>query len=145
MVPHLLHRKNHMKTTKTTISKAAQQAGVGIETIRYYQRIGLILEPPKPLEGYRLYSELVISQIRFIKRAQDLGFTLKEIRLLLSLGEQQCSETRELAGAKLKLVQNKIQDLLAIEHTLKDLIQHCESRKENEVCPIIYSISTMHE
>ena len=130
-----------MKNTKTTISKAAQQAGVGIETIRYYQRLGLIQEPSKPSQGYRHYPQLVITQIRFIKRAQDLGFTLKEIRLLLSLGEQQCSETRELAGVKLKLVQNKIQDLQSIEHTLKDLIQHCESRKEDEVCPIIYSIS----
>lgn len=130
-----------MKNTKTTISKAAQQAGVGIETIRYYQRLGLIQEPPKPLEGYRHYPQRVITRIRFIKRAQDLGFTLKEIRMLLSLGEQQCSETRELAGAKLKLVQNKIQDLQSIERTLKDLIQHCETRKEDEACPIIYSIS----
>ena len=136
-----LRLKIHMKNTKMTISKVAQQAGVGIEAIRYYQRLGLIQEPSKPSQGYRHYPQLVITQIRFIKRAQNLGFTLKEIRLLLSLGEQQCSETRELAGVKLKLVQNKIQDLQSIEHTLKDLIQHCESRKENEACPIIYSIS----
>jgi len=130
-----------MKNTKTTISKAAQQAGVGIETIRYYQRLGLIQEPPRPLEGYRLYSDLVISQIRFIKRAQELGFTLKEIKMLLALGEKQCSETREMARTKLELVQHKIHDLQAIESTLKKLIQHCETREDDDVCPIIYSIS----
>lgn len=126
---------------KTTISKAAQQAGVGIETIRYYQRLGLIQEPRKPLNGYRIYPELVITQIRFIKRAQELGFTLQEIKMLLALGAQQCSETREMAETKLKLVQNKIQDLQSIESTLKDLIQHCETRQGDDVCPIIYSIS----
>lgn len=130
-----------MKNLKTTISKAARLAGVGIETIRYYQKCGLIDEPVKPSEGYRIYPEQIVLQIRFIKRAQQLGFTLKEIRTLLQLNEQQCAETRELAGAKLKLVQNKIKDLLAIEHTLKDLILNCESRKEDEACPIIYSIS----
>lgn len=130
-----------MKNPKTTISKVAQLAGVGIETIRYYQRRGLIVEPVKPSRGYRDYPEQAVLQIRFIKRAQELGFTLKEIKMLLALSEQQCSETREFAVAKLKLVQNKIQDLQAIERALRDLIRNCESRKEDEACPIIYSIS----
>lgn len=130
-----------MAQPKITISKAAKLAGVGVETIRYYQRRGLIEEPARPVEGYRHYPEQIISQVRFIKRAQELGFTLREIETLLKLGEQQCSETRAMAGTKLALVRNKIADLLAIEHTLKDLIEHCESRREGEACPIIYSIS----
>ena len=130
-----------MNTEKTTISRAARLAGVGIETIRYYQRRGLIEEPPKPLEGYRHYPEQTISQIRFIKRAQELGFTLREIESLLQLGEQQCSETRALAGAKLELVRRKIEDLVGIRKTLEHLIEHCETRREGEACPIIYSIS----
>ncbi|MCH7880251.1 MAG: MerR family transcriptional regulator [Proteobacteria bacterium] len=130
-----------MKKSRITISKAAERAGVGIETIRYYQRLGLIEEPGKPVEGYRLYPEQTIAQIQFIKRAQELGFTLKEIMVLMELGEKQCLETRELAGLKLELVQKKIRDLRSIEHNLRDLIQHCEARKDDEACPIIFSIS----
>ena len=130
-----------MKISSATISKAAQRAGVGIETIRYYQRLGLIEEPVKPVEGYRLYPEQTIALIRFIKRAQELGFTLKEIKVLVELGEQNCLETRDMAGLKLQLVQSKIRDLELIEHNLKDLIQHCDARREDEACPIYYSIS----
>ena len=130
-----------MKISSATISKAAQRAGVGIETIRYYQRLGLIEESVKPVEGYRLYPEQTIALIRFIKRAQELGFTLKEIKVLVELGEQNCLETRDMAGLKLQLVQSKIRDLELIEHNLKDLIQHCDARREDEACPIYYSIS----
>ncbi len=132
-----------MKKSSTTISKAAERAGVGVETIRYYQRIGLIEEPAKPVQGYRVYPEQTIAQIHFIKRAQALGFTLKEIMVLMALGEKQCLETRELAGIKIELVQNKIRDLQSIEHNLRDLIQHCQTRKDDEVCPIIFSISQL--
>jgi len=130
-----------MKKTRTTISKAAQLAGVGIETIRYYQRRGLIEEPGKPVAGYRIYPEQTIAQVRFIKRAQELGFSLKEVKVLVELGEEKCLETRDLAGLKLELVQSKIRDLQLIEHNLKDLIRHCDTRREDEACPIYYSIS----
>ena len=132
---------NQLKKSNTTISKAAQRAGVGIETIRYYQRVGLIEEPGKPVEGYRDYPEHTIAQIRFIKRAQQLGFTLKEIKALVELGDEKCLETRHLAGLKLELVQHKIRDLQLIEHNLLDLIDHCETRREDEACPIYYAIS----
>ena len=130
-----------MKKSRTTISKAAARAGVGIETIRYYQRLGLIEEPGKPAEGYRIYPEQTIAQIRFIKRAQELGFALKEAKVLVELGDEKCVETRDLARFKLELVQSKIRDLQLIEHNLKDLIQHCDTRREDEACPIYYSIS----
>lgn len=130
-----------MSSTRATISVAAQQAGVGIETIRYYQRRELIDEPPKPQAGYRVYSPSTIAKIRFIKRAQELGFTLKEIKVMLDLSDEQCAETRELAEMKLELVSSKIKDLRAIEGTLKDLIKHCDQREPDQACPIIYSIS----
>ncbi len=130
-----------MNNSRTTISKAAQRAGVGIETIRYYQRRGLIEEPAKPVEGYRLYPEQTIAQVRFIKRAQELGFSLKEVKTLVELGEEKCLETRDLAMLKLELVQAKIRDLQSIENNLRDLIRYCDTRREDEACPIYYSIS----
>ncbi len=130
-----------MNNSSTTISKAAQRAGVGIETIRYYQRRGLIKEPAKPVEGYRLYPEQTIAQVRFIKRAQELGFSLNEVKTLVELGDEKCLETRDLAVLKLELVQNKIRDLQSIENNLRDLIRYCDTRREDEACPIYYSIS----
>ena len=130
-----------MNNSRTTISKAAQRAGVGIETIRYYQRRGLIEEPAKPVEGYRLYPEQTIARVRFIKRAQELGFSLKEVKTLVELGDEKCLETRDLAVLKLELVQTKIRDLQSIENNLRDLIRYCDTRREDEACPIYYSIS----
>ena len=132
-----------MNNSRTTISKAAQRAGVGIETIRYYQRRGLIEEPAKPVEGYRLYPEQTIARVRFIKRAQELGFSLREVKTLVELGDEKCLETRDLAVLKLELVETKIRDLQSIEHNLRDLIQHCRARKDDEACPIIFSISQL--
>ncbi len=130
-----------MNNSRTTISKAAQRAGVGIETIRYYQRRGLIEEPARPVEGYRLYPEQTIARVRFIKRAQELGFSLEEVKTLVELGDEKCLETRDLAVLKLELVQTKIRDLQSIENNLRDLIRYCDTRREDEACPIYYSIS----
>ena len=130
-----------MINKKITIGKAAQAANVSIETIRYYQRRKLIQEPAKPLEGYRLYPEETIAQIKFIKRAQSIGFSLKEIEALLKLGNQQCSETHGLASSKLIVVKEKIKDLRAIERTLKVLIKSCEQSDDDNFCPLINSIS----
>lgn len=126
---------------KITIAVAARLAGVGIETIRYYQRRGLIKEPPKPQQGYRIYPQQTIARIRFIKRAQELGFTLKEISALLQLDAAQCHEIREFAKEKLQLIEDKIEGLQSIRATLNELIQHCDSNPQGESCPIIYSIS----
>lgn len=123
-----------------TISRAARVAGVGIETIRYYQRLGLIEEPARPAEGYRIYSKEHIRRLRFIKRAQELGFTLREIALLLDLGSRQCSESRALAEDKLATVHAKIRDLQSIAATLEELIEHCSSRNSDTVCPILFRI-----
>ncbi len=129
-----------MKTPPLTISRTAREAGVGIETIRYYQRLGLIQEPPKPLAGYRTYTREHVRRLRFIKRAQELGFTLREIAVLLGLGASQCAETRVLALEKLQQVQQKILDLQGMATTLQDLIDHCEQRSEEQTCPILASL-----
>jgi MerR family transcriptional regulator, mercuric resistance operon regulatory protein len=83
-----------------TIGQLAKVAGVNVETIRYYERRGLISQPPKPAEGYRTYPNATLARIFFIKRAQELGFTLKEINKLLSLDESHCSEVQELAEVR---------------------------------------------
>ena len=97
-----------------TIGKLAESAGVNVETIRYYQRRGLLHEPKKPVGGYRHYSPETTKRVRFIKRAQALGFTLEEVAELLRLdAASACAETRELAAHKLKLIEEKLAELKA--------------------------------
>jgi MerR family mercuric resistance operon transcriptional regulator len=106
------------------IGKLAEAAGVNIETIRYYQRRGLLDEPPKPLAGYRCYQ---VKRLRFIKRAQALGFTLDEVGALLTLdGASSCSETRALAVRKLALIEQKMADLAAMQQVLGALVRQCD-------------------
>jgi Hg(II)-responsive transcriptional regulator len=123
-----------------TIKTVAQKAGIGIETIRYYQRIGLIEKPEKPLSGYRVYSEETITRLLFIQRAKELGFSLAEISNLLDLGDGSCQETKELAAHKLEIINSKLHDLQAIACTLEKLIQSCESNSPHQGCPIITAI-----
>ena len=123
-----------------TISQLAKSAGVNVETIRYYERRGLIEQPDKPAEGYRRYPETTLNRIRFIKRAQELGFSLEEITNLLALGESHCSEVQELAEGKLVSVRAKINDLRRLERVLEDLIAQCRSNPDNTACPIVESL-----
>lgn len=137
-----------MKSSKTkamskkplTISLVAKKSGIGIETIRYYQRIGLIQKPEKPLSGYRVYSEGIIDRLLFIQRAKKLGFSLAEITNLLALDDGRCTEAKELAIHKLEITKNKLNDLQAIASTLDKLIQSCESNSAHQGCPIITAI-----
>lgn len=123
---------------KLTISKLAEAAGVNIETIRYYQRRGLLNEPPKPLGGHRRYAPGEVNRIHFIKRAQALGFTLDEVSALLSLDAAcACGETRELAMRKLGLIERKMADLAAMQQALGVLVQQCDVGAGHLACPII--------
>ncbi|MGZ8935758.1 MAG: MerR family transcriptional regulator [Methylobacter sp.] len=130
-----------MSERPLTINLTAKKAGVGIETIRYYQRIGLIDQPEKPLSGYRVYSEDTISRLRFIQRAKELGFSLAEISRLLALGDGSCLETKELAAHKLEIIKSKLQDLQSMASTLEKLIQSCEANPDHQGCPIITAIA----
>ena len=125
-----------------TIGAVAKAAGVNVETIRYYQREGLLEQPSKPPGGVRRYPELAIARVRFIKRAQQLGFTLAEIRRLLVLGDAQtCASARSLAVEKLVLVEARIADLERMRIVLKDLVAQCERRRGRIACPIIETLS----
>lgn len=124
-----------------TIGPLAQQAGVNVETIRYYQRRGLLDEPDKPVGGVRRYPVALVGRIRFIKRAQALGFTLEEVALLLRLDQARaCAETRELAARKLALINRKIADLASMRDALETLAHGCDERPGQTSCPIIQAL-----
>ena len=132
--------------TELTISKAAANAGVGIETIRFYERKGLIEQPPKPIDGgFRFYPDETISRIRFIRQAQDIGFSLREIDELLSLRADpaaDCAHVRERAAAKLEEVERKIEQLGRIRSALNELIAACPGRGALRECSIMASLVT---
>ena len=130
-----------MTSRPTTISVAARKAGVNVETIRYYQRIGLITEPEKPLSGFRAYPDSAIDRIHFIQRAQMLGFSLAEIKHLLELEDGDCVQTRELAEQKLALINHKIEDLQTMAAVLKKHIRVCKTNKDQQACPLITSLA----
>jgi len=121
-----------------TIGRVAKLAGVNVETIRYYQRRGLLAEPEKPHMGYRRYPADSVKHIRFIKRAQALGFTLEEIAELLRLEEARaCAETRALAAHKMRLIDQKLTGLAAMRKALAGLVQQCDRKQPAKGCPII--------
>jgi MerR family mercuric resistance operon transcriptional regulator len=127
---------------RLTIGGVAQAAGVNIETIRYYQRRGLLDEPQKPLGGYRHYTVHAVKRVRFIKRAQQLGFTLDEAKGLLRLEDgQSCRDTRLLAEQKLALIEGRINDLTRMRRLLTSLVAQCAQGKRPRSCPIIATLS----
>lgn len=125
-----------------TIGKLAKQADVTVETIRYYQRIGLLDEPVKPLGSYRHYPPDAIGRIRFIKRAQQAGFTLKEIAGLLSLDGTHCSEVRKIAEQKCQQIDAQIKDLTALRNVLDSLVKRCQADASTGHCSLIDALST---
>jgi MerR family transcriptional regulator, mercuric resistance operon regulatory protein len=124
------------------IGALSKQADCNIETIRYYERIGLLPVPPRTHGGYRLYGLEHLKRLNFIRRARELGFTLNEVRALLKLADdrsQSCGEVRALATAYLDDVRAKIADLRAMERVLKELIARCETGTLPE-CPLIEAL-----
>jgi MerR family mercuric resistance operon transcriptional regulator len=126
-----------------TIAGLAAAAGVHIETIRYYQRSKLVPEPPRPLGGIRRYTGADADRLRFIKRAQAMGFTLAEIVSLLALQRRRsCRATRELAAAKLGLVDARIRELRRLRKELAGLIADCDANTQNTRCPVIQRLAS---
>lgn len=127
-----------------TIAKAARKAGVGVETIRFYERKGLIDQPPKPkVGGFRAYPVETVERIRFIRQAQELGFSLREILELLSLRadpETDCADVRERAEAKLREVGRKIAGLRSMDRALRTLIAGCPGRGAVDTCTIMEAL-----
>ncbi len=123
-----------------SIGQLAAAGGVGVETVRYYQRRGLLTEPDKPLGGQRRYPARMVQQLRFIRRAQALGFTLEEIEVLLQPHTAVCGDTRALAVHKLGLIDQKIRALADIRTALADLVKRCERTTTSEPCPILEAL-----
>lgn len=128
--------------TELTIGRLADAAGVNVETIRYYQRRGLMAEPAKPMGGQRHYDMEAVKRVRFIKRAQVLGFTLEEVGSLLQLDEAcACTETRDLAAHKLQVIEEKLADLEAMRKALTALLRECDEGTTKGNCPIIHTLA----
>ncbi len=131
--------------TELTISKAARNAGVGVETIRFYERKGLIEQPLRPQDGgYRTYPIETLQRIKFVRQAQEIGFSLGEIEELLSLRADpsaDCSDVRERAAAKLEEVNRKMEQLGRIRAALDKLIASCPGRGALRACSIMESLA----
>jgi len=126
-----------------TRGELAQQGRVNAETIRYYERRGLLPKPPRTPSGYRVFSSDAVRRVRFIKRAQGLGFSLKEIRELLRLRvdpRRSCGDVRARAEAKLADIEEKIRSLHAMKKTLARFIAACSGRGPVSACPILEAL-----
>ena len=123
-----------------TIGEIAKRADVGVETIRFYEREGLLVRPPRTRSGYRQYSPDAVRRVRFIRRAKELGFTLKEIGELLSLRVdtvRSCADVRAMARAKVADIDKKVSELTRIAEVLNRLAQACRGRGPTSECPIL--------
>ena len=131
-----------------SIGQVARRADVGVETVRFYEREGLLEEPARRASGYRQYSEEAVKQIRFIKRAQQLGFSLKEIRELLTLrvdGQTSCEQAKERAEAKLAEVEQKIRELQRMRQALIQVTSLCRGEEPSSRCPLLDALDQASE
>lgn len=130
-----------MQKNSLTIGRLAKRAGVSVETIRYYQTRSL-LPTPEPTGAYRYYNEDVVERLHFIKRAQELGFSLNEIQDLLSLSTGiERENIRAIASEKLQQIEEKLGDLQRMKSSLTQLISDCQHTAQNLPCPIVAALS----
>lgn len=126
-----------------TIRRLADSAGVHVETVRYYQRRGLLREPARPPGGVRHYDATDVSRLRFIRRAQAMGFSLEEIAQLAELeGQGACEHTRQLTELKLADVRRKIIELRRLERELSHLAAECARSPSDTCCPTLDRLET---
>jgi MerR family copper efflux transcriptional regulator len=131
-----------MKTLK--IGQLARRVGVGVETVRFYEREGLLEEPARRASGYREYGEGVVARLQFIRRAKELGFTLREIKELLALSSDPGAtraDVRARAEAKVADVEERVRDLLRIKSALQELTARCHGDGPLEGCPILEALA----
>ncbi len=130
------------------IGQVAKRAGVGVETIRFYERKGLLAEPPRRASGYRQYPEEAILRIRFIRRSKELGFSLREVQELLTLRvdrQTSSSEVKRKAEAKIADIEQKIGDLERMKKALANLTACCSGEGSVEECPILEALDSPPE
>lgn len=128
-----------MREQNIGIGELSKRTGVHIETVRYYERIGVLPKPPRTEGGYRLYDQEQIKRLSFVKRSRDLGFSLNEVRALLDLvdtGKYTCGQVHEMTKVHLESVRKKVADLRRLERVLKDMAAEC-SRGNIPDCPIV--------
>lgn len=126
--------------TEMLIGELADAAGVGVETIRFYEREGLLPEPPRSEAGYRLYDTNAVRRVLFIRKAKDLGFTLSETKDLLELrvsDTSACDDVAERARRKIATVEERIRELRRVRRVLHDLVEACAAQTETSDCPIL--------
>lgn len=126
-----------------TIGTVARAAGVGVETVRFYERKGLLPEPPRTPSGYRQYPVEAVERLRFIRRAQALGFALGEIADLLALRVDEvaaCGTVEAQAREKLAQVTGKMEELRRIEAALERLVKACQAREPTSDCPLLEAL-----
>ena len=128
-----------MKAMK--IGEVAKRSGVGIETIRFYEREELLQEPKRRPSGYRQYDESTIKRLEYISRAKELGFTLAEIRELLELSfaaHSGCDHIRQRAEAKIADIENKIRNLQKMRRSLRSIVNQCKTKDSPHDCPLVH-------
>jgi MerR family transcriptional regulator, mercuric resistance operon regulatory protein len=125
------------------IGELARSVAVNVETVRYYQRIGLMPLPDKPYGGMRSYNDEDLRRLRFIRHAQELGFSLEDIRKLLELSSSDCERVEKLAAEKLSQIKVKLRHLRRIESVLAKTVEQCARREGNQPCPIIETLTEM--
>ncbi|MBD3895699.1 Hg(II)-responsive transcriptional regulator [Halomonas sp. ML-15] len=131
----------HKASNTLTIGGLAKAANVHVETIRYYQRRGLLPEPERPHGGIRRYGSADLGRLTFVKSAKELGFSLDEIDDLLRLDDgTHCWEASQLAEHKRQVVRDKIARLQRIEGVLSELVDRCHAQQGNVSCPLIASL-----
>ncbi len=132
-----------MADSEFTVGQLAKLAGINVETVRYYERTGIMPQPRRKPSGYRYYTEEDLARLKFILHAKELGFTLREIRELLELRvdpETTCEDVRQQAEAKLTDIEQKIADLQRIHNALQKLAAACREKGPTGECPILEAL-----
>jgi Hg(II)-responsive transcriptional regulator len=127
------------------MGRLAAAANVNVQTVRYYERRGLLPRPPRSRSGYRQYPEEAVARLHFIKRAQELGFSLEDIRGLLELrvrrpSEAACAAVETRTRTKIELVERKIRELERVKRGLERLVESCRVRKPTSECPVLETL-----
>lgn len=133
----------HDGKSKITIGQLAEETATDTQTIRYYERLGLLPQPRRTVSNYRMYDNDTVPRLLFIKRAKEIGFSLNDIKVLLGMADgkvRRCSEVREFAETRLTKIRGQIADLKAMEMTLSNLVRQCALADKIDGCPILETL-----